>query len=68
MPKRYLMGKRPLVGRWSDDLESEVYGEEYLGRTVFELEPVVMSTGILDQYGDPILYTDGLDPIGFTRF
>ena len=57
-----------MVARWSDDLESEVYGEEYLGRTVFELEPAVMSTGVLDQYGDPILYTDEMDPIGFTRF
>jgi len=53
-----------------DDFDPEGLpdGLDSLSRVVFELEPAIMSTGVLDQYGDPILYIDELDPIGFTRF
>jgi len=69
MPKRYLMGKKPIAKVYDDfDPEGLPDGLDSLSRIVFELEPAIMPTGVLDQYGDPILYTDEMDQIGFTRF
>lgn len=68
MPKRYFIGKRPKAVVWDDfDPEDAPNAENYLGHYVFEPEPQIVDTGLLDSHGNPICYEERLDQIGFWR-
>jgi hypothetical protein len=64
MARRYFTAPKM---RWSSQLDEEC-PDTGMAYTVYEPEPVVQSTGLLDASGNQILFEDRMDPIGFTRF
>lgn len=47
------------------DVDGEPDAENYLARTVYEQEPQVIDTGILDLHGNPVFAIEAMQPIGF---
>ncbi|MGN6772635.1 MAG: hypothetical protein ACTHJQ_22715 [Rhizobiaceae bacterium] len=58
---------RDYIIRRMADIDENVNGEDYLGRTVYE-EHELIDIGIVDQNGDRIMARKHMDPIGFVRF
>jgi len=58
---------RDYIIRRMADIDENVNGENYLGRTVYE-EHELIDIGIVDQNGDRIMARKRMDPIGFVRF
>ena len=47
------------------DADGEPDAENYLARTVYEPEPQIIETGLLDSQGQPIYAIEAMGPIGF---
>jgi hypothetical protein len=58
---------RDYIIRRMADIDENVNGEDYLGRTVYE-EHELIDIGIVDQNGDKIMARKRMDQIGFVRF
>jgi hypothetical protein len=58
---------RDYIIRRMANIDENVNGEDYLGRTVYE-EHELIDIGIVDQNGDKIMARKRMDPIGFVRF
>ncbi len=58
---------RDYIIRRMADIDENVKGEDYLGRTVYE-EHELIDIGIVDQNGDKIMARKRMDKIGFVRF
>lgn len=58
---------RDYVIRRMADIDENVNGEDYLGRTVYE-DHELIDIGIMDSAGNKIMARKRMDPIGFVRF
>lgn len=46
-------------------MEDDPDGEDYLGRTVYEREPIPEPTGLLDKHGNELYAIEDARPIGY---
>jgi len=56
-----------VIKRRMGDIDENLDGENYLGRTVYE-EHELVDIGVMDSEGNPIMARRKMDQIGFVRF